>query len=419
MKTEETTVKLEFSARSYLFLFLISLIALAATFLFSNIDSAYPSKLLVFSAIVFFYLLSCALIYRQQKKRTDISTNVDNLDSPFNTENESKLLALEDVHRFFSSSLKSADMFRLIASRVNEIIPYADCALLLPDKTSGLLNISNASGNELRNLIGQPVDFSGTFIQKSFQTGDSQIEDKSDIKNPFKKYNSAIAVALKSGEKVFGVFVLYGQNECAFDRKSLTLFEAVATRIAPLLYSSQTFDENVSSALTDALTSLPNERGFFLVLENQIAESVRYRDKRPLAILAIDIKSFAEHNQRFGHAIGNQLLIFTAETIKKQLRQMDLLARSTGDEFLIILPTATDETTREIVERVERVFNTNPFSVNDDEKIHLKLCFGAASFGRNGETAESLINHALLEKQQSKLITGDKKILWFPKEYVN
>ena len=62
---------------------------------------------------------------------------------------------------------------------------------------------------------------------------------------------------------------------------------------------------------------------------------------------------------------------------------------------------------------------TNPFEAGGQEKIHLQLSFGAASFGKDGETANQLLKHAVLRKQQAKSENKDHKILWFPKEYVN
>ncbi len=360
-----------------------------------------------------------------QKKQLVVSTNAGNSDSPFNAEIESKLLALEEANQFFGASLKSADMFRLIASRVNEIIPYTTCALYLVDETQERLKIAYAAGSDSKKLVGTETNWNKGLAGKTFHSRKPQVEEQltteknSLTEKSLNNLDSAIAVPLANGEKVFGVFVLFGNRKNVFDGKSLLLFEAVGIRIAPLFLSSQAFDNNLANALTDVLTNLPNERGFFLVLENQIAESLRFRDERPLTILAIDIKNFGEYNVRFGHTTGDRLLLFAADKIKNQLRQMDFLAHSTGDEFLAVLPTASEEITKEIIERIERIFVTNPFIIKEQEKIHLQLSFGAASFGKDGETAIELLKHAILRKQQSKSEKKDNKILWFPKEYIN
>ena len=88
---------------------------------------------------------------------------------------------------------------------------------------------------------------------------------------------------------------------------------------------------------------MPNERSFYLVLENQIAQTQRNSRERPLTVLAIDIINFDEINRRFGHSAGDRILYYAAGTIKNQLRRMDFSARTTGDEFLAALPTASEE----------------------------------------------------------------------------
>jgi diguanylate cyclase (GGDEF)-like protein len=196
------------------------------------------------------------------------------------------------------------------------------------------------------------------------------------------------------------------------------LLQAVGVRVAPLFSNSFAYEANIANALTDALTNLPNERGFFMILENQLAQSIRYREERPLAILAMDVSNFAEINQKYGHSAGNEMLAFAAETIKKQLRQMDVLTRSSGDEFLAILPTANEKISFEVSERIRRAFLQSPFRLSERENINLSINFGAATFWRDGETANQLLTTALLRKGQDK--SADKsKVLWFPKEFVN
>ena len=127
---------------------------------------------------------------------------------------------------------------------------------------------------------------------------------------------------------------------------------------------------------------------------------------RPLTVLSVDINNFSEFNDKFGHATGDRILAFTGQIIKNQLRQMDFLARSASDEFTAVLPTASKEIAFEIIGRIERAFVTRPFETIEGEKVYLKLNFGAATFGRDGEGerryAEHLLKTAITEKQQGK-----------------
>ena len=401
---------------------LISLSALFATFLAANFDQNFQTKLLIFSAIISAYLLFCVFFYNRQKQK-NLQREREISDSIHKEEIENRLLALEDAAAFFGASLKFPDMFRLVSSRINELIPFAACALFLVEEDYTKLKIVCAVGENSRDLLNLTIDLheglaGKTFLDAQIYHEEKLLSDKNLLpENVLKDFKSGLAVPLFRGGDVFGVLTLYGNNKISFGENSIELIEAVGTRIAPLFASSMSFERSLSNALTDSLTNLPNERAFYLVLENQIAESQRNRNERPLTVLTVDIKNFTELNQKFGHSTGDKILTFAANRIKEQLRQMDFLSRSNGDQFLVVLPTASDEVTKEIIGRIEKAFTSNPFEFSEREKNHLQLNFGTATFWKDGETASQLLQNAHLRKNQTK--SGQNKVLWFPQEYVN
>ncbi|CAN5368891.1 hypothetical protein BH20ACI1_BH20ACI1_15530 [soil metagenome] len=410
-------------ANSYFILALISLGALAATFIVSNSEQTFQTKLLLFTAVICLYILFCLLFYNRQKQK-NLQIEKEITDLRRREEIENRLLALEDAGKFFGASLKFPDMFRLVSSRIDELIPFASCALFLVDENNTNLKIVCAVGENARNLLNFEIPLhkglaGKTLLEREIRHEEKLLSDKGVLpEEALKNFESGLAVPLFRSGDVFGVLTLYGNNEISFSKNSIELLEAVGTRIAPLLTSSMSFERSLTNALTDSLTNLPNERAFYLVLENQIAESQRNREGRSLTVLAIDIKNFAELNQKFGHSTGDNILTFAANTMKGQLRQMDFLARSNSDQFLAVLPTASNEITKEIIERIEKAFTLNPFEFSKQEKNHLQLNFGTATFWKDGETANQLLQNAHLRKQQTK--SGqNNKVLWFPKEYVN
>lgn len=411
-------------AGNYILLTVLSLAALTATFLVSISAYNFEIKLLVFIAVVISYLVFCLISYAGQKKSSQNNLKITDNDSAFGDEIERKLLVLEEANRFFGASLKSGDMFRLVGSRINEIIPFSVLALFMADEGNSRLKIVNAFGENAEQIIGTEISsdegLAGNTFQNQTANFDDYLQTDAVIKGEriLTNMNSAISVPLFQAGVAYGVLVLYADQKNRLNRSLLPLFENIGERIAPLFLSSRVFEDNLANALTDAITKLPNERAFYLVLENQIAESQRFRDERPLTVLTIDIENFGDLNRQFGHAAGDRILEYAALNIRNQLRQMDFLARSAGDEFLAVLPTASDEITLEIVERIRKIFVLKPFEVVHQELIHLQLHFGAASFWKDGETAAQLLKHARLRKQQSKSAENDN-VLWFPKEFVN
>lgn len=86
----------------------------------------------------------------------------------------------------------------------------------------------------------------------------------------------------------------------------------------------------------DPLTGVANGRYFSELVSVEINRSFRFN--RPLTLAYMDIDNFKQINDSLGHSTGDDLLHLVAETIKKNVRSIDIIARLGGDEFAILLP---------------------------------------------------------------------------------
>lgn len=402
----------------------VSVLMFVLIFLVTVSSFDFGIKLIVFIVILLFYaVLFWAFFPKQTIEQTKSfveQTETETLEPHFDEDVENKLLALEEASLFFGASLKGNDMFRLITSRINEMIPFVATTLFLADETRTRLKVVFSGGENSEGFTNLEISANRGLAGKVFTFGSCQL-DKYLVSDreafPAKllsDFDSAIAAPLNRNSETFGVLEFFGNEDKKFSESSLKLLEAVAERVAPLILGSLAFEKSLSNALTDSLTNLPNDRAFYVVLENQIAESQRYRDDRPLTVLTIDIKNFDEINQRYGHATGDNILFFASKIIKNQLRRMDFLARSLNDEFLTVLPTASEEITLEIIDRLKGIFEASPYEISPEEKIIVRLNSGTATFWQDGETPQDLLKTARLRKQKNK--TADNgKIIEFPK----
>jgi diguanylate cyclase (GGDEF)-like protein len=90
------------------------------------------------------------------------------------------------------------------------------------------------------------------------------------------------------------------------------------------------------TARTDALTGVSNRRHFIELTGAALGFARRYR--RPMTIAYLDLDSFKQVNDRFGHQAGDEVLRSVAHTVRARLRSTDVVGRLGGDEFAVCLP---------------------------------------------------------------------------------
>ena len=343
---------------------------------------------------------------------------------PF-TELGDRLIALDEANEVFGSSLNAADMFRLVSSRVGEIFPFAASALIIPGESGVTLKVAHADGVNAELFREHEFNISEGLAGRCLASGRIEIDSRrtADIScfglERVAGFSSAAAIPLMLENEVpLGVFEMFTSEPITPGSDSIKLLEAIGEHITPIFRNSLAFERTLTNALTDPLTGLPNERAFYMVLEKQLAESIRHRDERPLTVLSIDIRDFGAVNSMLGHSVGDRMLEFVGARINEHLRKMDFLARTMNDEFHVILPTASEMVGMEIVERIRAGFEQNEFEIADSEGVVIALNVGWATFWKDGETPEQLVRAAQFRKRQAKSETP-AGVLWFPREYVN
>jgi diguanylate cyclase (GGDEF)-like protein/PAS domain S-box-containing protein len=152
-------------------------------------------------------------------------------------------------------------------------------------------------------------------------------------------------------------------------------------------------------AYYDPLTRLPNRTAF---LERFGAARVEARHhRRPLAVLSLGVDRFGIINATMGHEIGDRLLIGLADILQAEMGREDMLARVSGDRFVVLLAGSGDRDG--MLAAVERIHTRAQatVAVNGDQ-VDLSVSVGAALFPRDGDDVETLIRHADAALQRAK-----------------
>lgn len=380
----------------------IALVAITATYFLASSDLEVGVKTRGFSGIIAAFLIVTVSLRMWQARRGNGPAIAGHRASDI----DASLSGLEAAKDLFAGSLSSTDAFRLAASRIHDLVPYRTILLFAHNEAAGELRVVQAAGLDAERYLSGAMRPSQGLPGECYRQRTLRTDERS------------VAIPLESGLATFGVLQLMFDDRFDPGKVEPATFEAIGARTAPLVLSSAAFEQSQTQALTDNTTDLPNERAFYLVLENQIAEAQRKRDERPLTVLALDVRGFDDINQRFGHVVGDRVLAFVAEVVKGSLRQMDLLARTTADEFLIVLPTATKEISHDITGRIHTGFFGRKLKVTDSDSVEVEINVGWAAFGTDGESPDMLVRAARARKDQAKT-AAPPKVLWFPSELPN
>ncbi len=100
----------------------------------------------------------------------------------------------------------------------------------------------------------------------------------------------------------------------------------------------------------DQLTGLRNRHAFEGLLRRQLLRSSMNR--KPLAVLMVDIDDFRRFNRDFGHGAGDHAVYAVAQTLQDQVRPTDIVARMDGDKFAIVLPDSDENGARVVAARL-------------------------------------------------------------------
>ncbi len=164
-------------------------------------------------------------------------------------------------------------------------------------------------------------------------------------------------------KKIFAVLILLGIDKNEFSVLSILIERFIAEAQRVKLYG-----KIETLAITDGLTGVYVRRHLVERLEGELDRSKRFGLK--LSFLMIDIDHFKNFNDEYGHLVGDVVIRQVAETIKKNIREIDLAGRYGGEEFGVLLIETDEQGAFFAAERIRRAVSEKVFEAYDE---HLKV----------------------------------------------
>ncbi len=145
----------------------------------------------------------------------------------------------------------------------------------------------------------------------------------------------------------------------------------------------------------DTLTGALSRRAFFSRAEARLAQPAQ-----PMAVLMLDLDKFKQINDRFGHGVGDTVLVTFAARVRTLLREHDLFGRIGGEEFAILLSGVQPDVALSIAERLRAAVEEVRIPLEPDGQLSMTVSIGIACFKQEATPATTL-DHMLAQADKA------------------
>jgi diguanylate cyclase (GGDEF)-like protein len=142
----------------------------------------------------------------------------------------------------------------------------------------------------------------------------------------------------------------------------------------------------------DGLTGLLNHATLMAELEHSVEYARRHDES--FAFIMVDVDHFKRVNDRYGHLVGDQVLLHVAKIFQSTARASDLIGRYGGEEFALILRRTDQPGAAVLADKLRKALAERPAVVGPDESIPVRVCMGVACYPADGTTAATLATQA-------------------------
>jgi len=199
----------------------------------------------------------------------------------------------------------------------------------------------------------------------------------------------------------------------SFEQSDVELLSLFSSQVAITLENSRLYQEVQSLAVFDPLTQIYNRRGFADIANREIERAQRFGHS--LALLFLDIDHFKEVNDTHGHAAGDQILSEIAERCKNIIRNVDVISRHGGEEFIVLLLESDINIAQIIAKRLQSVIKEYPFQT-DAGPISITVSIGISDFNEQVNGLGTLIHNADMALYKAKSSGRNRVIVFQPEK---
>ncbi|MPZ99923.1 MAG: diguanylate cyclase [Dehalococcoidia bacterium] len=273
------------------------------------------------------------------------------------TERASHIQALSNLARIVASVVDLREAFDAFAEEVRWLIPFERATMLLVDPAQQVVE-SYATYPEAPGVEREPRPLSASVMRVPIEAGAPISLDRADARfdgldwsvlGPDARH--VAAVPIRQGTRTTAVFALIQSGDAPYGANELAALDEVAGLLAVTIERLRLYEQAEHSARHDMLTGLPNYR----YLQERLASlEAGITDEGQSALIMIDMDALKIFNDTLGHEAGDRVIQTVARVLRSACRAEDFVARTGGDEFVMVMEGVTSEDAEMVAARIHR-----------------------------------------------------------------
>lgn len=304
---------------------------------------------------------------------------------------------LDRVNHILVSDLEFQQVFEKFLEELKSEIPFDIAMIYRVEESFGqIAPYMYADGEQVMVLSQHFERIEESFLKKIIQfrqpiliTDPEQIMRVDRLADH--QIQSLVLVPMVYQSQIQGFLFLASKERKSYHSINLNILQPVAERLMISMANCILYEKMKELSLKDYLTQCPNRRALDLQLDYEYRRAKRYQE--PFSILVLDIDHFKKLNDLYGHLAGDKTLQELADLMRAEVRDIDMVSRFGGEEFVILLPETNEEQATVVAERIRKRVAENIF-LQEKEKVKMTVSVGVASYIEGMDGIQELLKGA-------------------------
>lgn len=302
---------------------------------------------------------------------------------------------------------------------LGKLAPFDLAAVLVWDDVSHVLRCvaalpagSDIEGRTFRPGAG-PIGSAAEGLEVKVLQFQSDECEQADLGVGPAPFRSMLVAPMVLENELVGCLVLASAQPNSYSEEHMRLLTIFAAQAGTALNRALHYHHTRQLAITDAKTGVYNYRFFY----ERLVDEIRRHEarQRSFSIIFLDLDYLKDINDRYGHQVGDDVLIQVASIISGSIRETDEVARYGGEEFVVLLPGTEPDEAMTVAERIRQAVERHTFTSRQGiQPIRVTITAGVSAFPDHATQPDELIFRADEAMYSGKHLGRNRVLLYVP-----